>query len=251
VSGIQDEIASLDTGSAGQSGSEWQLKATIVGDPTGGWAKATEKTSEAATEAIKAGRDALSFVADPLRELVGMGTDTLKVKRYKRQIRLAEQLKAFLRERGLEAPSRGIPLSFSVPLIEYASLEEDDDLQDIWARMLANTADAKSGTERRTAFINMLKDMTAFDVMILAKIAKISPLIVDRSVYTINFPDGDDQTDSGKRPLELSADVAVSLGNLARVGCINGMSGIGGALMFLRVRLTDLGAAFIASCTTG
>jgi hypothetical protein len=228
-------LASLDTGSVGQSGSEWQLKATIVGDPTGGSAKATEKTSEAVIEAIKAGRDALSFVADPVRELVGMGTDTLKVKRYRRQVRLTEQVKAFLRERGLEAPSPGIPLSFSVPLIEYASLEEDDDLQDIWAGMLANAADAKSGTERRTAFIGMLKDMTAFDVMILAKIAKIekiSPPTEARSVYTVNFPDSDDQTDSGKRPPGLSADVAVSLGNLARLGCINGLSGIGGTLMF-------------------
>jgi hypothetical protein len=221
-----------------------------MSDPTGGWAKATEKASEAATEAIKGGRDALSFVADPLRELVGMATDTFKVTRFKRQIRLVEQVQAFLRERGLEAPSRTIPLSFTVPLIEYASLEEDDELQDIWARMLANAGDAASGTERRTAFINMLRDMTAFDVMMLAKIARIAPSTEDGLVYTLNFPDSDDQKDSGKRPAELPTDVAVSLGNLVRLNCIQPGVGFGGRLMLTHVRLTPLGEAFIASCTT-
>jgi hypothetical protein len=218
-------------------------------DPTGGWAKATEKASEATSEAIKAGRDALSFIADPLREVVGMATDTMKAKRQMNQIRLAEQFQKCLREHGLEAPSRAIPLSFSVPLIESASLEEDDELQNIWARMLANAADAASPTERRTAFINMLKDMTAFDVMLLARIARITPLTNDGFVYTLNFPDSDDQRDSGKRPAAHSADVAVSLGNLLRLGCITARGSYGGPLSLSHIRLTELGAAFIAACT--
>jgi hypothetical protein len=104
-------------------------------------------------------------------------------------------------ERGLEAPSRPIPFSFSVPLIEHASLEADEELQDIWARMLANAADAESGTQPRTAFIGMLKDMTAFDVARLAQIAKITPLTKNGLVYTLNFPDSDEQTDTASVPL--------------------------------------------------
>lgn len=192
----------------------------------------------------------LTFVADPLRELVGIATDTVKVKRFKRQVRLAKQVQTFLLEHGLEAPSRSLPLSFSVPLIECASLEEDDELQDIWARMLANAAAAESGTERRTAFIDMLRSMTAFDVMILAKVAKIAPSTDDGWVYTHNFPDSDDQTESGEPRRDLPTHVAVSLGNLARLGCIDGAAAFGGLLIYTQVRLTDLGAAFVASCTT-
>ncbi len=42
-------------------------------DPTGGWAKAVEKSSEAATEAVKAGRDVGGFIAPALRHLVARG----------------------------------------------------------------------------------------------------------------------------------------------------------------------------------
>jgi hypothetical protein len=219
-------------------------------DPTGGWADATGKASDTATEAIKAGRDLLSLISDPLRELAGIATDTLKVTRFKRQLRLTDQVKLLLREHGLNAPLRVLPPNFVIPLVEFASLEEDDDLQDIWALMLVNAADASSRAERRTAFVSMLKDMTAFDVMILAKIAKIAPSTSDGAVYTLNFPDSDDQADSGRRPAVLGNEVAVSLGNLARLGCINPNASYGGRLLYSHVTLTELGAAFVTACTS-
>ncbi|MBW4035541.1 MAG: DUF4393 domain-containing protein [Proteobacteria bacterium] len=220
-----------------------------MNDPTGGWAKATEKTGEATAEAIKAARDMLSFVADPLKEIVGMATDSMKVRRFQRQIRLSEQLRRYLRDHGLEAPSREIPLNFSVPLIEYASLEEDDELQDVWARMLANAADASSKTERRTAFLAMLKDMTTLDVKILALIHNAKPLRPDGLIYTGNFPDSGSQSDQGSRPGIVRNDVSVSLNNLSRLGCLDPSITYGG-LAVTHVRLTPLGRAFILSCTS-
>ena len=43
----------------------------------------------------------------------------------------AEQL---LLEAGLSNPTRAIALKLAVPLLEAASLEDDDYLQDLWAR---------------------------------------------------------------------------------------------------------------------
>ena len=63
----------------------------------------------------------------------------------------------------------------------------------------------------------MLGDMTAFDVKLLAMIYNINPEMKPGDVYTGNFPDSDDQRDSGSRPGLLRNDVAVSLGNLARL----------------------------------
>jgi len=159
-----------------------------MSDPTGGWADATGKASEAVTEVTKAGRDLGSFVAPPLRELLGMATDQFQAWRWKRQVRLAAQSRSFLQERGLDKPTRQILPSFLVPLIEEASLQDDDDLQDIWARMLTNAADASSETERRTAFIRMLAEMTSFDVQLLAKIAAATPSEAGH-VWTVNLPD--------------------------------------------------------------
>lgn len=216
---------------------------------TGNWPKAIEKASEATTEIVKATRDGFTFVAGPLREIVGAGANSLKAWRFKRQIRLAEQVQAYLLVKGLQKPSREIPLNFSLPLIERASLEESDELQDVWARMLANAGDAASRTERRTAFIHMLEDMTAFDVMILAKVAGAAPLTTDGLVFTANLPQSIDQKDTGRRPAEPRKDVAISLGNLVRLGCLSNIPTHGGPLNFLHVRITELGNAFIAACT--
>ena len=71
----------------------------------------------------------------------------------------------------MSGPTRKIPLNIGVPLIENATLEEDDDLQEVWARLLVNSGDASSGTELRRAFVSVLAEMTSLDVQNLAQIA--------------------------------------------------------------------------------
>jgi hypothetical protein len=122
---------------------------TDVPDPTGGWAKATEEAAKASQEAIQAGRELGRFFSGPAGELAGMWWDHLKVVRFERQVRLWERVRHFCDERGLLTPTRKIPLNIGVPLLQNATLEEDDDLQDVWARLLVNSADASSGIELR------------------------------------------------------------------------------------------------------
>jgi hypothetical protein len=112
----------------------------------------------------QAGRDLGGFVPPAFRQLVGMAEDQFKVWRAKRQVRLREQFQEFLFDRGLDAPTRSIAPAFMLPLIERASLEADDALQDVWAMLLANAADADCSTEMRMAFISMLSEMTSLDV---------------------------------------------------------------------------------------
>ena len=62
-------------------------------------------------------------------ELVGMFEDYLAVVRFERRVRLADRAHHFLAERGKHAPTRKIPLNIALPLLENATLEEDDELQ--------------------------------------------------------------------------------------------------------------------------
>jgi hypothetical protein len=164
-----------------------------------------------------------------------MLSDKLQVVRAQRQVRLAERLADFLKERGLlNGPTRSIAPNFAVPLIEHATLEEDDELQDVWARMLAVAADAGSEVEMRTAYIRMLADMTAFDVRVLARVARNG-----RATLAL-LPDGllpgdtaeerawNEQKRSGVRPTrhatheaiwtaKFRPDVMISIGNLNRL----------------------------------
>lgn len=216
-------------------------------DPTRGWAKAVEKGSEAATEAMKAGRDVGGFLAPALRPLVGMLGDQFAVWRTKRQVRLAERYLDFMRDRNLTVATRDIAPAFLLPLIDRASIEDSDDLQDVWAMMLANAADADSGAEMRSAFVSMLAEMTHLDVVILAKLdAARSDPELKGFLPTSMLPKQVGDNGSGLVP---TGPVGVSLANLGRLGCIHPTTGIGGWFAYGRVTVTDLGKAFVAACT--
>jgi Abortive infection alpha len=163
-----------------------------VPDPTGGWAKATEATANASKQAIQAGRDLGRFISGPAGEVVGMLWDHVKVVRFERQVRLAERVRKFLVERGLRDPTRTIPLKVVLPLLDYATLEEDDELHDVWAMLLLNGGDADSGIEMRRAFVSVLAEMTRLDVGNLATIEQASPVYPNGSsaaVWTTQLPE--------------------------------------------------------------
>ena len=103
-------------------------------DPTGGWAAATEATANASKEAIQASRELGRFFSGPAREVVGILEDYVKVVRFERRVRLAGRVRKVLIEKGMTGPTRKIPLNIAVPLLENATLREDDDLQEVWAQ---------------------------------------------------------------------------------------------------------------------
>ena len=143
---------------------------TDVPDPTGGWAKATEEGAKASREAIQAGRELAHFISGPAGMVRSMLEDYLSVVWFERRVRLWERVRHFCAERGMSGPTRKIPLNIGVPLLQNATLEEDDDLQDVWARLFVNSADANSGIEPRRAFGSVLAEMSLLDVRNLAQI---------------------------------------------------------------------------------
>ena len=134
------------------------------------------------------------------------------------------------------------------------SLEEDDELQDKWAMLLANAADASTPIELRTAYIEMLKDLTAFDVKILSMLAKLSmsdllqihlPLIL-----TWELPkNASVNTTVSQQSAPVSPEVEESLSNLARAGCIAPTYGFGGMPMYHLVAVTPMGLALYRACS--
>lgn len=229
-----------------------------VPDPTGGWAKATEATAEVSKEAIQAGRDLGRFISGPAGEVVGMLRDHLKVVRFERQIRLRERVRHFLSERGMDGPTRTVSLKIGLPLLDHATLEEDDELQDLWARLLVNGGDADSGIEIRRAFVSVLAEMTALDVRNLAAIEQASPLDLREGtvgIWTSKLPDRAVPVSRRERGVydELpTLEVLTSLSNLERLGCIYSGAELGrvrGVSPVQIVGLTPFGRAFVAACT--
>ncbi len=111
----------------------------------------------------------------PASEVAGILQDRLKFARAARVVRLAERFKLELDAVGHAATMVSLPPNFSLPALEEGAMEEDDDLQDMWARLLANACDPATGVNARRSYITMLREMTTFDAMVFESIYSVPP----------------------------------------------------------------------------
>jgi hypothetical protein len=180
--------------------------------------------------------------------------DHLSVVWFERRVRLWERVRHFCAERGMTGPTRKIPLNIGVPLLQNATLEEDDDIQDVWAKLWVNSADASSGIEPRRAFGSVLAEMSLLDVQNLAQIKSATELNEQNGpvgVWTYQLPERAipyRHLSIGGTP-DPSPDVEISLSNLVRLGCI--ISSNRGPVLQTHylVNLTPFGRALIEACT--
>jgi hypothetical protein len=85
------------------------------------------------------------IVNPPLEELGLLFQDHVRFWRLKRQLQMVNKASKLVEE--FNIPTKEVPLKILAPLLENASLEEDDNLQDMWAKLLVNYADARLNYE--------------------------------------------------------------------------------------------------------
>ena len=219
-------------------------------------AKAAQEVAKTAGKGMEAGRELGRFVArfigGPLEQASGIAEDKLRYMRWERQVRLMKRAEEFLDQQGLQAPTRSVPMKVAIPIFEAASMEDDDELQDIWARLLVNAADADSGADVTRSLVSVLRDFGALEVQLLQAIhdapAEMHPNGV---VPTKGLPDvyldtnSDLEGEAGLPP----EPVQVALWHLVRLGCI-GSAGTWDSLVGIRrVEITTLGRVLVRACT--
>jgi len=173
------------------------------------------------TEAlIKPLQDIIEKISGPAAEEVGlMIQDHVKVYRFKRQVRLLQRTKEFLNDAGLGIHS--VPPKILLPIMDYASVEGDDELQDLWAALLANAASEASAITVLPAFLEVLKQLSACEVQFLsrtydevledeARIQKSGAIVATGSRITI----------TARLRKDLNQLTDVMIGNLERLGLI-------------------------------
>jgi hypothetical protein len=213
--------------------------------------KAIEEVAKTTGKFVDAGRELGGFlskyVEGPIEQLMGIFEDKLKYLRWERKCRLIERANQFLTERGLSMPSRKIPLQIAIPLIQAGSLEEDDWLQDCWATLLVNAADASFEIEIRRAFISILEDLTPLDALILEKIYSPQITSLEAEIWTTFLLEQVSIERPNQENLRPPKHVEISLGNLSRLGLITSAMTWGGTAIFSCVRQTFLGHEFMKS----
>ncbi len=219
-------------------------------------AKAGQEIAKTAGKAIDAGERFGRFVAriisGPLEQASGIIEDKLKYLRWERQARLMRRAEEFAAEVGLHEPTRPIPLKFAIPLLQGASLEDDDELQDLWAKLLVNATDADSSIPIRRVFIEILENIGPLEAHILQVVYSIPfEEMQHRGVVAKDLPHSafivpDDPNFKTEAP---SAEVELALANLARLGCLSPAKTWGGGEIFSTVNPSLLGKVFVEACT--
>lgn len=223
-------------------------------------AKAVQETAKAVQEVVKttgqaigAGEKLSSFVAPfikaPLAEASGLVEDWLKFVRWERQARFTLRAKAVMAELGLHEPTRALPLNFAIPLLQAASVEEDDELQDIWVNLLINSADVSYDVQIRRAYISILQDLGSLEVKIMDTIYSRSDLDTVDGFWTRRLPDQIEVERPPENEMYPSPEVGLALDNLVRLNCLTSASMWDGPLLLMPcVYPTSLGKALYKAC---
>lgn len=223
-------------------------------------AKAAEESAKAVQEVAKATGKAIGaaeslggflaqFVRGPLEQASGILEDKLKLLRWERRLRLMQCASERMIELGMKHPTRMLPLNFALPLLEAASLEENDELQDMWVDLLLNSADADYKVEVRRSFISILQDFGSLEARIMTTIYSRSDLDSVGGFWTRRLPDQVETVQPPEDDTNPSPEVGLALDNLVRLNCLSSAMMWDGPLLLVPcVYPTALGKALYSAC---
>lgn len=192
------------------------------------------------------------YISGSLEQGMGIFEDKLKYTRWERQMRLMKRAEEFMKSTGMDKPDKPLELKFAVPLLQAATLEENDYLQDLWAKLLVNSVSNENKIELTRSYIDILERLTPFEAKILEKIYSLPfEEIQHGGVNTTCLPEkATVVNDFSERQTELkNEEVLLALANLSRLGCVTPTLSIGGGQKFSVVTPTILGKYFIEACT--
>lgn len=189
----------------------------------------SDEQAKLATKALEVLEDFGGFLREMLgtvpEDVVGLlGGDWLKVRRATNFAEMLAKARERLDKRGVKDRAE-VSLTLALPLLRAAADESRTELQDLWARLLANAMDPARSTLVRVQFIDILKKMDPLDALVLRKLSETGqPPSNARDEYA--------------RVLRVSSDqVELSFVNLESLRCASS----GGSPAPSSVNLTALG----------
>jgi len=93
-------------------------------------------------------KEFLGKLISPTIEEIGLlAGDQIKYIRFKNQVKILLKARNYVQQKNINI--KEVPIKILVPLLEMASLEEDENLQDKYAAMLANMIDSESNLQNQ------------------------------------------------------------------------------------------------------
>ena len=147
------------------------------------------------------------YAGPPLHEVSGLATDWLRYVRWKNAEKLRDCVEKLAAEQGILSPTRLVPLKVVIPLLENASLEDDDTLRNLWAQLLVNAGNASFQLEITRSYISILRELSAIEAGILNSLATTK-----RHLWF--------DLDFSEKYNVSGLNIYISFWNLVRLGCL-------------------------------
>ena len=98
-------------------------------------------------------------------EIAEMWRDQVRLYRYKRELECVQKAEKMAQESGFTPEA--VPIKLLFPLLEGASLEEDEDLHTMWSALLANASSPRYASHVRPGYIAVLRQLAPDEAAIL------------------------------------------------------------------------------------
>jgi hypothetical protein len=156
----------------------------------------------------------LKLLGKPASEMGELLRDVVQGWRLSNLTRTAEKLERILKERGLGVELKPLPTGVALALVEAVSREDEEDVQRLWAQLLANHADPNRSLELDKDVIEIVRQLTSIDARVLEYLAQ--PHYDIHRVLAGGFDAPHLAQALGVGPERL----ARSINNLWRLGCL-------------------------------
>ncbi len=179
---------------------------------------------EIVKEVAAGSRGALRRVfGSALTEYGEMLADSVKLWRFRNLLRIRDKVDRIVQERGdvPEAALKALPFGDAMRTIEVASQEDDDDVQELWARLIVKAAESETPRINKL-HIELLRSLSPADTALLEL---LHPSILGRMFHTGEEVEAFNNEMNAKADAKWrrfsEEDRAVSVQNLLRLRCIS------------------------------
>jgi hypothetical protein len=147
----------------------------MIGDEQAKAIQAVAKTTEKFAEIAEKVGGFVSKVIGPASDQVGgILEDWTRFYRYKNLLSIADKVEIIHARRKIEGQTIPIPPRVAIPMLESASLEDDETLQEVWARLIANSTDPTFKAALHPGYIDIIKQMSPDEAIILNSFLKLT-----------------------------------------------------------------------------
>lgn len=150
-------------------------------------AKTTGKFAEIAD---KVGGFVSKVIGGTSEQIGGIFEDSMRYYRFINLLSIADKVEAIHAKRKILGKTNPVPPRLAIPMLDSAALEDDETLQTVWARLIANSTDPKFNQPIHPGYIEVIRQLCPDESIILKSFFEIKryPIIFHGSdVYQLSF----------------------------------------------------------------